>query len=207
MQKMSKIFLALTTAICGLFCGCYDGETECYDSRKFVSLNFLTTDGFDSIYFYLNENRVCYENIGVYYDWVLCRQDSNQFLTAMEVSESDISKCISSDEDPIWKGFHCFIGEPSDRVDVGIAKMRAQIFYKNEITWMETPLKSWGGDYVNIVAEHDTSRWFAYNDNPIRPYFDEFRSPASSNRAGCYDGYCVATLPIVKEEFCFDLSN
>ena len=90
---MSKIFLVLTTAICGLFGGCYDGEMECYDSNRFVSLNFLTTDEFDSIQLYLNEKHICYGDVGVYYEQIIC-QDTGRFLVATVVSEADVDKCI-----------------------------------------------------------------------------------------------------------------
>lgn len=203
MQKMSKIFLVLTTAICGLFGGCYDGEMECYDSNRFVSLNFLTTDEFDSIQLYLNEKHICYGDVGVYYEQIIC-QDTGRFLVATVVSEADVDKCVLSEENPIWYGFHCFVGKPSDGIDVNSAKIRAQIFYKDEKSWIETPLNTWGGNYVNVIAESDTTRWFTYDKNPVRPYFDDYDSPSSSNRVGCYDGYCVATLPMADKDVCYD---
>lgn len=36
------------------------------------------------------------------------------------------------------------------------------------------------------------------------PFSDNFKSPASSNRVGCYDGYCVAMLPMVDKDVCYD---
>lgn len=203
MRELSKIFFILTTAICGLFCGCYDGETECYDSSQFVSLNFLTTDEFDSIQLYLNEKHICYGDVGVYYEQIIC-QNSEWFLTASIASEADIDKCVLSEKNPIWYGFHCFVGMPSDGIGVNSAKIRAQIFYKDENNWIEIPLNAWGGNYVNVIAESDTAQWFAYDENPVRPYFDDYDSPASSNRAGCYDGYCVATLPMTDKDVCYD---
>ena len=201
---MCKTVLLCMSVISGLFCGCYDGETECFGSSQFVSLNFLTTGKLDSVHFYLNEDRVCEGNIGVYYDQILCYQDSNAFLTAMIATESDTDKCILSDEKSIWKAVHCFVGKPSDGVNVGSAKIWLRIFYKNESSRVELPLESFGGSNVNIIAEHDTISWFAYDENPIRPYFDDYESPAASNRVGCHDGYCIATLPMADKDVCYD---
>ena len=100
---MRKTVLFCMSVICGLFWGCYDGETECFGSSQFVSLNFLTTGKLDSVHFYLNEDRVCDGNIGVYYDQILCYQDSNAFLTAMIATESDTDKCILSDKNQYGK--------------------------------------------------------------------------------------------------------
>ena len=73
---------------------------------------------------------------------------------------------------------------------------------QEKIISIDKPFSS--NNMINIIPESDTAEWFGYKENPIRPFFDVFDSPASSNRAGCYDGYCVATLPMADNDFCYD---
>lgn len=40
-------------------------------------------------------------------------------------------------------------------------------------------------------------KWFSYKDNHTKPEHEAFVNPALSNRMGCFDGYCVATLPMM----------
>ena len=190
MQKLSKISLVLTTAFCGLFCGCYEGiETKCYDSNRYVFLKIISMTDIDSVHFFLNTRRVCV--VGLSENKYQC-DDST-----LKVSENDC---------PVWNVFSCGLG-PLENVDFDSSKMSIEIFIKGDINNIETDFTVIGGNYINVIPEQDTAEWFGYEENPIRPFFDVFDSPASSNRGGCYDGYCVATLPIVKEEFCYDLSN
>ena len=41
-------------------------------------------------------------------------------------------------------------------------------------------------------------------DEEILSYFDDYESPAASNRVGCHDGYCIATLPMADKDVCYD---
>ena len=91
-----------------------------------------------------------------------------------------------------------------ENVDFDSSKMSIEVFIKGDINNIETDFTVIGGNYINVIPEQDTAEGFGYEENPIRPFFDVFDSPASSNRAGCYDGYCVATVPIVEEEYCYD---
>ena len=62
MQKKSKIYLALTTAICGIFLGCcYDGaDVECFDTKEYISIHILSTTKIDSADMYLSGEQVCH---------------------------------------------------------------------------------------------------------------------------------------------------
>ena len=181
MSKISpKIYLALTTAICGLFCGCHEGiETKCYDSDQYVFLRIISTTHIDSAHFILNNQRVC---------------------------EGGLSKkeyLCNEDDCPVWDVFSCGLG-PLENVDFDSSKMSIEVFIKGDINRIETDFTVMGGNNINVIPEQDSTKWFSYKENPLGQIYG---SPQLSNRVGCYDGYCVATLPIVKEEFCYDLSN
>ena len=201
MQKKSKIYLALTTAICGLFCGCYDGEIECYDSREYLIVNILSATNIDSAMISINESQKCYLNeIRLY-----AKLESEEFFYDEGVNKNvtDIERCDSVEKCFFWKSAGCILGH-SDKIDIDTNYISILLFdgSQEKIINIDKPFS--GRNIINIIPESDTAEWFGYKENPIRPLFDVFDSPASSNRAGCYDGYCVATVPIVEEEYCYD---
>ena len=201
MQELSKIFLALTTAICGLFCGCYDGETECFDTREYLIINVLSATNIDSAIININGSQKCYLNeIRLY----VKREDEIFFYDdGINKKVVDIEHCDSAEKCLSWQSAGCILGH-SDKIDVNANYVSVLLFdgLQEKNINIDKPLS--GKKIINIIPASDTAEWFGYKENPIRPFFDVFDSPASSNRGGCYDGYCVATLPIVKEEFCYD---
>lgn len=231
MPKISpKIYLALTTAICGLFCGCYDGEIECYDSDRFVSLRVVSTTNIDSVYFFLNDQRVCNKETGIDQKWFLCDDSTNKVpvyiqptsdtvpdgcelraglwicmehkngLRQLPSFEYNPDNCVVSQAYPIWNGFSCEI-DPFDGVELGKSKLSLQVFSDEKEVRIETDYVVAGGYNVNIISEQDSSMWFSYKKNPL----DLINNvPDRTTRNGCYDGYCVMTLPIVLDRYCYD---
>ncbi len=61
-----------------------------------------------------------------------------------------------------------------------------------------------GGVYINIIPEQDSAVWFSYTDNPTIYSVENFNSPASSTRLGCFSEYCFASLPMLKRQFCME---
>lgn len=196
------IFFLLFLILLG--CVPYGEEQECFDVDRFVSLNFLTTDNIDSIHFYLNNQQVCYGNMGSFHETLICKKSSeNEYLSAEKVGEN-VGQCDTSANEPIWKGFHCFLGKPSDKIKIDSFNIDLKIYNPEGSAKIKIAQILSGGNIINIVSDRDSLQWFGYDDNPIRPFFDEFNSPSSSKRMGCFDGYCVATLPMVEKEVCYD---
>lgn len=103
----------------------------------------------------------------------------------------------------MWFAFHCFLGRPKDKINVSSVHLDMRIFNKGNEKEIYVNSTFDGGFAINIIPVQDTAIWFSYTDNPIRPFFSYFNAPASSKRIGCFDGYCVAFLPIVEKEYCF----
>ena len=180
MLKMSKINLALAIVICGLFCSCHEGiETKCYDSDQYVFLRVISMTDIDSVHFILNNQRVC--EVGLSKKEYLCNEDD----------------C------PVWNAFSCGLG-PLENIDFDSSKLSIEIFINGEVNKIETDFIVMGGNNINAIPEQDSAKWFSYKENPLGQIYG---SPKMSNRMGCFDSYCVTTLPIEKEEFCYDLSN
>ena len=185
MHKVIIFFVIVLISL--LFFGCYEGvKTECYDSNRYVFLKIISMTDIDSVHFFLNNRRVCV--VGLSENKYQC-DDST-----LKVSENDC---------PVWNVFSCGLG-PLENVDFDSSKMSIEVFIKGDINRIETDFTVMGGNNINVIPEQDSTKWFSYKENPLGQIYG---SPQLSNRVGCYDGYCVATLPIVKEEFCYDLSN
>ena len=231
---MRNLFLLLCFVTVFLFASCYDGRLECFDSKKYVSVSFISTSNVDSVQFYLNEQRICYGRTGVDEKHVMCKdstekipffvlpsseiipdscvlrkdewicQKPSDFLSVMYPTKINLDNCVLSEEYPIWNGFHCLVGGPSDTINVDSGELSVHIFSQENRIKIQSSLISFSGNQINIIPEQDTTKWFSYVDNPTRPEHEAFVSPAASNRVGCFDGYCVATLPMMVKEFCYD---
>lgn len=199
MWKILWFILALI--LCSIL-GCYpngDGM-ECFGKDRYASLNFLTTTPVDSVQFYLDEQRICYGDVGHYYKLVVCKS----LTTDADVASDFFSeKCMASEKEKTWTIFHCYVGEPFDGVVVSSKELRVKVFSTNREK-IDIPLGSLGGLITNVFPERDSAEWFGYRDNPIRPFLDDFYSPALSMRKGCFNGFCVASLPMADEEVCYD---
>ena len=218
MLKISpKIYLALTTAICGLFCGCYDGETECFPPGANFYLH--STSDIDSVHFYLNNERICYEQV-IYEDGLCtncakikgrlsenieCRtsvEDESYSILPFESEYFD--SCVASEEFPIWKTFDCRINEKRYKKSISSSKLTVYVFSSNRSEEFELGIRIADGNHYNIIAEQDTAAWYSYTAVTLRDYFDYYGPASAWKRAGCYDGYCVAILPMTEDAVCYD---
>lgn len=203
MQKISKIFLVLATAICGLFCGCYEGvDVECFDSKEYISIHILSTTKIDSADIYLNGEQVCHINNAYHFVKPASKEyfydkDFHKVLTGEDLCDS-LEKC------PSWYNLDCYLRKPPDKIRTQDTIVSMHLFEGLQKKEQNIIIPAMGGNNINVISEQDSVIWFGYKDNPMISFSEDFRSPASSNRAGCYDGYCVATLPIVEEEYCYD---
>ena len=196
---MRKILTFFLISAGTLFWGCYEGDLECSESSHFVSLDVITTNNTDSVRFYINNMQVCYGNVGTYHEMTIC---DDSLATGYMVAVNDVEnvKCVES-EKKIWQVFHCFIGELSD---VNADVLDLELFDSTNLENVSFSRIALGGLYINIIPEQDTAKWFGYKDNPIRPYFSEFNAPSVSTRMGCFDGYCIAALPMTEKKICWD---
>ena len=205
MPKISpKIYLALTTAICGIFLGCYyDGaDVECFDTKEYISIHILSTTKIDSADMYLSGEQVCH--IKRVYTFV---KPANE----MYFSDKDLHKvltgedlCDSLEECPSWYDLGCYLRKPPNKIRTQDTLVSMHLFEGLQRKEQNITIPAIGGNNINVISEQDTAIWFGYKDNPMIPFSGDFRAPASSNRVGCYDGYCVATLPIEDKEYCYD---
>ena len=126
---MRKILSILFFMVIGILLGCPTEELECTDSNNFVSLNVLTTDNVDSIHFFLNKKQVCHSNIGVFHNILICEDSSAKGYLSAIMADDAPDECDTPNKKLIWKGFHCFIGNSSDHVDIDSSILSLEIFF------------------------------------------------------------------------------
>ncbi len=194
--------------LCGIFvilvlAGCYWTEMECFSSDKFIRINFMSRDNFDSISFYLENRKVCTKGIGEAYRNIICRISSeNNYFSDMPFSNDSLRKCVLSEEFPLWHHFECTLKKEEGR-NYSV-NSTVYVFRNGKIDSLSIPVQLAGGNHFNIISEQDTASWYHYTEMTMKSYFDYFGPEMSWKRLGCFNGYCVASLPIVEEEYCFD---
>lgn len=194
MRKIDFLFLIFWGT---LFWGCYDGEYECFDSSHFVSINVLTTKNVDSVYLYINKELKCQLNSSQLY---LKEMDEGYY--SAKPMENNLRESLEKKQS--WYSYHCFLGEKIDKINVNSFKMTVVVYEQDGINEVKIKKIFSGGNIVNIIPEQDTIKWFGFDSCPLIPDCENCKTPALSVRSGCYDGYCVATLPMVKKDYCYD---
>lgn len=208
---MRKVFGFLLLIIACFFFGCdYDG-TECFPNLR---INFKSIYDVDSVQFYLDGERVCLDNKGeesgnfgvdtkgfLMYA-ISCKtsvDDSYEYL----FSNDAIEKCIPSEEFPIWREFECEVSEKYKK-DIDSSKLALYVYLNNDVEIVEPVISFYTGNHYNVIAERDTARWYSYTSSTRERYFGFYGPPEKWERLGCAGGYCLASLPMVTKEACYD---
>jgi len=203
---MRHLFLLICFIAAFLFVSCYDGRFECIDSKEFVSINLMSTSNVDSMDVYLNDELICHST----YKELYVKLANEDFFSNVLIAESssylykDVILCTPYENCPSWKSLGCFERKLNIDEDTISLNLTLHIFNVEKKDELNIRMSFPRGNQINIIPEQDTTKWFSYVDNPIKPGHEAFVSPATSNRMGCFDGYCVATLPMERKEFCYD---
>ncbi len=179
------IFVILVLAGCNCF------ESECFSSDEYFELSYISSSKVDSVDFFLDGRHVCH-------------LDSAMFLVKDSTTGFFFWESEYGGDSLMWFAFNCFLGRPKDKINVSSVHLGMRIFNKGNEKEIYVNSTFDGGFAINIIPVQDTVIWFSYTDNPIRPFFSYFNAPASSKRIGCFDGYCVVSLPIMEDQFCHD---
>lgn len=200
---MLKIRTFFLITIGTLFLGCYEGgDIECFDSSHFVSINVFTSKKVDSVDFYINKELKCQLNSPQLY----LKEMSDDYYRAESIVSNIEEKnlCDSLEKKQSWYSYHCFLSENRDKININSFEMKAVVYEEDGVNEVKIKKIFSGGNIVNIIPERDTIKWFGFNSCPLIPDSENCKTPALSVRSGCYDGYCVATLPMLKTDYCYD---
>jgi len=204
---MRHLFLFLCFIVSFLFVSCLpDEESICFDSKEFVAVSFISTSNVDSMDVYLNDELICHSTNKQLY----VKSANEDFFYNIMIAESssylykDDTLCSPYENCPSWNGLDCFERKLNIDEDTISLNLTLHIFNVEKKDELNIKMSFSRGNQINIILEQDTTKWFSYVDNPTWPEHEAFVSPAASNRMGCFDGYCVATLPMKIKEYCYD---
>ena len=204
---MRHLFLLICFIALFLFVSCIpDEESICFDSKEFVAVSFISTSNVDSMDVYLNDELICHST----YKELYVKLANEDFFSNVLIAESssylykDVILCTPYENCPSWKSLGCFERKLNIDEDTISLNLTLHIFNVEKKDELNIKMSFSRGNQINIIPEQDTTKWFSYVDNPTWPEHEAFVSPAASNRMGCFDGYCVATLPMKIEKYCYD---
>ena len=203
MYKISKIFLFLATAICGLFCGCYEGgDYECFST---VELNFISSVGVDSVHFYINDEQVCVGEKGVFSNKKICAASIMQ--DSINDALYDTSNCFRTEGYYLWDISECFVSERNFGKSLNEFRLSLRAFYEQEEKNIGMDMAYHSKNRYIIISEQDTTRWLA--DRSLAGYVYNQYTFYDWEREGCFDDLCVSSLPLSssKASQCYDRAN
>ena len=197
--------------------GCYWTEMECFDIKNFGSVNYISNEKIDSVYFYLDGVKICDGsrssadslNILASYGnltgnkFTICRLSSgDDYLSLIEAASKD--RCQFFENSPRWDVFICSFSSVFNKIELKPAKLTLKLFAGDFVKSIDVGVIDFRGTYVNVFPVQDSAKWFNYTEGSILPYFDNFASPSTWIRNTCLDSYCIARQPMSDQDACFE---
>ena len=214
---MRHLFLLICFLALFLFVSCIpDEEYECFPAAR---ISFNSTSKIDSVHIFLNNEQICFQELifndglcencgklkGILSEYIFCQTSVDSvFFSTLPYDKNDDDVCFVSEDFPIWSTFDCMINEGQYGKTLDSSKLTLHLFSENVIKSIESKTIIQSGIHYNIIAEEDTAKWYSYTQETLKYYFDYYGPPEGWERKDCFDGYCVATLPMKIKEYCYD---
>ena len=215
---MRKVSYFLLLVVIATFVGCnsYDEKYECFPD---VRINYMTRSDVDSVHIYLNGSRVCYEKSvmvdgrcencpeakgGFGDEQILCKTSKDEGFVFLSREKNNLERCVQSESLDIWVVYECELNENSYGKSLDLLLLSLIIFSQKEEKTVQVSADLHSGNHYNIMLEQDTIKWYGYTHDSMRDYFDYYGPPEAWQRMGCSEGYCVASLPMVDKEVCYE---
>lgn len=200
MLRVVNLLLVLITFV---MTSCYEEETECFDSKRFLRLNFITSSDVDSVQFYLGGKQVCVERNEVS-SRVLCRLSSeSESIEDISFSKESMDSCLVSEDYPRWIYIGCALDE-KDKIGTDSLELSVRVFSGEKSETVKMSAGVLGGNHYNVVSEQDTSKWYSAMASAWVSGYNYYGPSSRWNRVGCFDGYCLAAHTIDEQQFCYD---
>src|SRR5690554_204384 len=214
---MRHLFLLICFIALFLFVSCIpDEEYECFPAAR---ISFNSTSKIDSVHFFLNNEQICFQEAiinndrcenceklkGVPSKSIYCQTSVDSgFLSTLPYNQNAVDVCLVSDDFPIWTTYECTINEKLYGKTLDSSILSLHLFSENVIKSIESKITIQSGAQYNVIAEEDTAKWYSHTQETLKYYFDYYGPPEGWERKDCFDGYCVATLPMVEKVACRD---
>lgn len=184
-------------AILFVLVGCFfydDGLLSCEDSDDFIVVSVISPTYIDSVNIFADGELLYHRS----YNALYLKENRGQYYYSYLSNDSTIPKsCLQVFCDTL-RVLGCRI-----RFEGGQKAVNLQIYQSKIETEIDVKkIMNEGGVYINIIPEQDSTVWFSYTYNPTIYSVENFNSPATSTRLGCFNEYCFASLPMLKRQFC-----
>ena len=198
--------------------GCRTSDpSECFSALR---INFKSTSEIDSVHFYLNGERVCFETLvhsegrcknclevkGLMSENVICEtltEDSD--YTVMSRNAEKEKQCTQSGNALKWVDYECFLSEKHYGKSLDSLVLQARVFSNETEMAIQPDIILRGGNRYNLMLEQDSAQWLGHARNVVDDvFFDFFDFTKTWQWEGCFDGFCVVTMPMVEKEVCYD---
>lgn len=198
---MRKIFNVLIFVLVYMFLGCTEEGLECFQK---IRIDFKSTSKIDSVQFYLNNERICYESMpvnsgiceecenikGISFNYIKCQVSKDKEIFDYS---SSLDSCFISENFPAWNIFECRIDERQYGKTLDSTKLTLYIYSENGKS-NEMNISLYGGNYYNVVSEQDTAKWFSYDEIVMNYNYDYFKFSALWRKIGCINENCAFYL-------------
>ena len=215
---MRKILSILFFMVIGILLGCPTEELECFPSLR---IEFMSTSEIDSIHFYLNDKKNCFERAiivdgmcnncskargGFFFEHTICRTSEGTEYVSLSRDENDVDNCIKSEKSFIWVYYDCNVNGKNFKNIEDSLTLNLHIFSKGAEATIQPEVTLLSGNRYNVMAVQDTTKWYSNTIDSIEYYSNNYNSAIRWQKIGCNDGFCVAKLstPIGEQEDCYD---
>ncbi len=212
-----KVFFLLFVAVAVLLgCNSYDGKYECFPN---IRINYMTRSDVDSVQIYLNDTRICYEKPvvvggkcencseakgGFLEEQILCKTSKDEGYVFLSREKKNIEQCVQSENINVWVVYECVLNEKNYGKSLDLLSLKLIDFSQKEENVVHVGVDLRSGNHYNVMPEQDTTEWYSYTQNSMRNYYDYYGPQEAWQRIGCFNGFCVASLPMVDKEVCYD---
>ncbi|NLB63815.1 MAG: hypothetical protein GX801_06885 [Fibrobacter sp.] len=215
---MRKLLLIISSFIAILWLTSCGEQYECYPASR---ISFLSTAHVDSVHFFLNEERICYEERtfndqgwcencdiarGIRYEGVACHVLDGVGNNILKTYSIDyIEKCREQKESCIWNAFNCKIDEKLFGKSLD-SKMLKLVVYSGTEEVNITQIAFNSKNHYYIMPEVDGENCFNFPlYQPIEGYSNEYGTLDYFSRANCANGYCMSLNdPFIYREVCYE---
>ncbi|NLB63814.1 MAG: hypothetical protein GX801_06880 [Fibrobacter sp.] len=202
---MRKLLLIISSFAAILWLASCGEPLECYPASR---ISFLSTAHVDSVHFFLNEERICYEERtffpdggwcanceeikGIHYEGIACFvKDANALSGPKIYSIEYIEICRTQQEFCIWNAFSCDINEKQFGKSLD-SKMLKLVVYSGAEEVNITQVAFNSKNHYYIMPEVDGENCFNFSEETVIGLSNVYRTPDYFSTANCANGYCVS---------------
>lgn len=169
-------------------------KVDCIDTNQITAISVISRKHIKEIKVFIENDTLCKSNSELLYVKKLNKQ-------YYHYSYENCTSCSESNDWFVRMG--CYIKQTKEIENGQVYLLLDQ---NEEPTILKINDLAFPKSIITLVSELDTSWLFSHEENMTinkEPDYNFF----ISSHLGCYNDYCLVSLPISQNEFCFDTNN